>query len=226
MWRALCAVVLLPSLMAAQSEVGAVAQGIPSQGGGLAETGPSKPLYSSYTYYNEVRQGTAEDVAVELAVPGFVTLSRSPVPGIVPLRLELQPSAGFTIGKVRYPKTFKRKLPFQAEPVRVTTATWDPIQFRLRVDRNVAPGTHTLVGKITFQAIDGVKGVGAIREVDVQIPIMVVRHDAKASRGTWPVRRMPVAVVVLLIVLSPVLIPLVLPIYLICLASGPRTCPD
>ena len=226
MWRALCAVVLLPSLTAAQSEVGATTDALQSQIAPSAAAGPIKPMYRSYTYYSEIRQGTAEEVVVQLAIPGFVTLSRSPVPGIVPLRLELQPAEGFMIGKIRYPKTFKRKLSFQPEPVRVTTATWDPIQFKLRVDRNAALGTHMVVGKMTFQAIDGIKGLGALQEVDVEIPVTVIRHDAKANRGAWPIHGMPVAVMVLLIVLLPVLIPLVIPIYLICLAAGPRRCPD
>jgi hypothetical protein len=227
MWRALCAVVLLPSLTVAQSDVGVTAQAVQSQRSGpSAAVGPTKPVYRSYTYYNEVRQGTTESVAVQLAVPGVVTVARSAVPGIVPLRLELKPTEGFTIGKIRYPKTFKRKLPFQQEPIRVTDASWDPIQFKLHVDRSVALGAHTLAGRLTFQAINGAKGLGEVREVDVEIPVTVVSHDATVSRGHWPVYKMPVAAVVLLIVFLPILIPLVIPIYLICMAAGPRNCPD
>jgi hypothetical protein len=227
MWRALCAVVLLPTLTAAQSEAtGAMAQEAASRAGRSVETSPVKPAYSSFTYYNEIRQGTTEEVAVQRSAPGFVTLSRSAVPGIAPLRLELQPAEGFMIGKIRYPKTFKRKLAFQPEPVRVTTATWNPILFNLRVDRNASLGMHVLTGKMTFQSIDAAKGAGAVQEVEVQIPVMVVRHDAKVSRGRWPVYKTPVALIVVLIVLSPILIPLVIPIYLVCIAAGPRNCPD
>src|SRR5271166_465429 len=105
MWRALCAVVLLPSIVAAQSEVAVTAQGAQPQSGLSAATAPTKPKYRAYTFYNEIRRGTTEDIAVQLAVPGFVTLPQSAVPGIVPLRLELQPAEGFAIGKIRYPKT-------------------------------------------------------------------------------------------------------------------------
>jgi hypothetical protein len=223
MWRALCAVVLLPTLTAAQSEAG-TAQAVQLQPDRSPVARAGKPAYRSYTYYNEIRQGTTEDVAVQLAVPGFVTLTQSAVPGIVPLRLELRPAEGFTIGKIRYPKTFKRKLAFQQKPVRVTTATWDPIQFKLRVDRNVPLGPHTLVGEMTFQTIDPTKGAGEVRELEVQIPVTVVKHDAKVSRSKWPVYKTPVALVVVLIVLSPILIPLMIPIYLACAAAGSPGC--
>jgi hypothetical protein len=226
MWRALCAVVLLPSLTAAQSEVGANAQAVRPQAGPSAAAKPAKVAYRAYTYYNEIRQGTAEEVAVQLAVPEFVTLSQSPVRGIVPLRLELQRAEGFAIGEIRYPKTFKRKFAFQQEPMRIASTSRTPIQFKLRVDRNAALGLHTLTGKMTFQTISDARGVGEVQEIDVQIPVTVVDHDAKVSRGKWPINKLPVVVVVLLIVFSPVLIALVIPLYLICAMEGPRTCPD
>jgi hypothetical protein len=154
-----------------------------------------------------------------------VTLPQSPVPGIVPLRLELQTVEGFTIDKIRYPKTTKRKLALQPEPVRVASA-WNPIQFKLHVDRSAALGTHTLVGKMTFQTINEVKGVGEVQEVEVQIPVTVVDHDAKVSRSEWPIHKFPVWAVVLLIVLSPVLVAVAIPAFLICAAVGPRNCAD
>lgn len=225
MWRALCAVVLLPSFTAAQSEVAATSPAVQSQPSSAAAAGPTKPAYRSYTYYNEIRRGTTEDIAVEIAVPGLVTLSQSPVPGIVPLRLELQPAEGIAIDRIRYPKTSKRKLAFQPEPMRVAS-TWSPIQFKLRVDRSAALGTHTLAGKMIFQVINGVKGVGEVQEVEVQIPVTVVDHDTKVSRGEWPIHKLPVWAVVLLIVFSPVLIAVAIPLYLICAVEGPRNCAD
>jgi hypothetical protein len=225
MWRALCAVVLLPTFTAAQSEIAATAQAVQSQPSSAVATGPTKPAYRSYTYYHEIRRGTTEEIAVQIASPGLVTLSQSPVPGIVPLRLELQTAEGFTIDRIRYPKTSKRKLALQPEPVRVASA-WNPIQFKLHVDRSAALGTHTLVGKMTFQTINEVKGVGEVQEVEVQIPVTVVDHDAKVSRSQWPIHKFPVWAVVLLIVLSPVLIAVAIPAFLICAAVGPRNCAD
>jgi hypothetical protein len=225
MWRALCAVVLLPSLTAAQSDA-AMAQSVQPQPSLSVAANPTRPVYRPYTYYNEIRQGTTEDLAVQLAVPGFVTLPASQVPGIVPLRLELQPSEGFTVSKIRYPKLHQRKFAFQREPVQVTDAWQSPIQFKLRADPNTPLGPRTVAGNLTFQAISDATGVGAVEEVAVQIPITVVPYDAKVTRANWPIHKMPVAVVVLLIVFLPVLVPLVLPIYLICLAEGPRRCPD
>jgi hypothetical protein len=226
MCRALCAVVLLPSLTAAQSDAAAMVQSVQPQPSLSVAANPTRPVYRSYTYYNEIRQGTTEDLAVQLAVPGFVTLPASRVPGIVPLRLELQPSEGLTVSKIRYPKLRQRKLAFQREPAQVTDAWQSPIQFKLHADPNTPPGPRTVAGKLTFQAISDATGVGAVEEVGVQIPITVVPHDAKVTRANWPIHKMPVAVVVLLIVFLPVLVPVVLPIYLICLAEGPRRCPD
>jgi hypothetical protein len=224
MWRARCVVVLLPSLTAAQSEAAATAQSVQPQPSLPVVAHPTKPAYRSYTYYNEIRQGTTEDLAVQLSVPGFVTLPESRTPGIVPLRLELRPAVGFVVGRIRYPKLHKRKLAFRQEPVPVTDAWLSPIQFKLSADPDAPLGPRTLTGKLTFQAISDAKGVGAVEEVE--IPITVVPHDAKVTRAKWPVHKMPVAVVVLLIVFLPVLVAVVLPIYLICLAEGPRTCPD
>jgi hypothetical protein len=226
MWRALCAVVLLPSLTAAQSDAVATAQSLQRQPSPSVATNAKKPAYRSYTYYNEIRQGTTEDLAVQLSVPGFVTLPESRTPGIVPLRFELEPAAGFVIGKIRYPKLNKRKFPFQHEPVPVTAAWLSPIQFKLHADPNAPLGPSTLTGKLAFQTVSDTTGVGAVEEVNVEIPITVVPHDAKVTRARWPVQKPPVAVVVLLIVFLPVLVPVVLPIYLICLAEGPRRCPD
>jgi hypothetical protein len=223
MWRVICAVVLLPSLTAAQSEV--AAQAVQTQPSSVAPARPSKPAYRSYTYYKEVRRGTTEDIAVQIAVPGFVTLSQSPVPGIVPLRLELQMAEGITIDRIRYPKTSKRKVSLQAEPMLVAS-TWDPIQFRVRVDRSAALGTQMLIGKMTFQAINEVKGAGEVHEVEVQIPVTVVDHDSKVSRGEWPIHKLPVWAVVLLIVFSPVLVAVAIPLYLVCAVEGPHNCPD
>jgi hypothetical protein len=225
MWRALCAVVLLPSFTAAQSEVAATAQAVQSQPSSVAPVRPSKPAYRAYTYYKELRRGTTEDIAVQIAVHGFVTLSQSPVPGIVPLRLDLQSAEGITIERIRYPRTSKRKLPLQPEPIRVAR-TRDPIQFRVRVDRSAALGTQMLSGKMTFQAINEVKGAGEVHEVEVQIPVTVVDHNSKVSRGEWPIHKLPVWAVVLLIVFSPVLVAVAIPIYLICAMEGPRNCPD
>src|ERR1700722_19079411 len=135
MWRALCAVVLLPSLTAAQSDAAATVQAVQSQSKPSVAR-PTRPVYVAYTYYGEIRQGTTEDLAVQLTIPGFVTLSESRAPSVVPLRLELQPSEGLAISKIRYPKLHKRKLASQGEPVRVTDVRQSPIQFKLRADPN------------------------------------------------------------------------------------------
>jgi hypothetical protein len=153
-----------------------------------------------------------------------VTTPKSPVSGIIPLKLEMEPAEGLIYSTFRYPKARPQKFKFQAEPIRV--ALWPAIHFDVRADQNAPLGTHLLHGKLTFQAIsyDG-SGPGPVQQVDVQIPLTVVEHNAKVAKTRWPFPHTPVWVVVTIIVLSPVLIPLGLIYYFVC-AIGPRSCPD
>jgi len=66
MWRAICAVILLPSLTAAQSEVFSTVQSSEARSNLSAQLKP--PSYRPHTYYAEIRRGTSEKAAVELVV--------------------------------------------------------------------------------------------------------------------------------------------------------------
>jgi hypothetical protein len=223
MWRSIFAVILLPSLTAAQTQT---APSVPADATSPARqtTPASQPSYQPYMFHNQIRRGTQEDALIRLSVQGLVTSPRSPVPGIVPLRLELQPADGLTVTSFRYPRTQRRKAKFQSEPVPVSW--WPETSFKIRADRTAVLGLHTLQGKLTFQVIDyNLSSVGPVQQMDVQVPIMVVEHNAKVQKASWPEGRLSAGMIVLIIVLLPVEIPIGLLILAGC-ALSPRSCPD
>lgn len=231
MWRTILAVVLLPALAAAQnpeSEVPAATQSEPHQASAknfnrdLGRT--AGPTYQTYMFHNAIRRGRKEEAAVGLSPQGLVTSPRSPVAGIVPLKLELHPAAGLTVSAFHYPKAQRRKVRFQVEPVPVSW--WPEIFFKVRADETASLGPHTLLGKLTFQVIDyNGTSVGPVQQVDVQIPMTVVEHDAKVQKANWPENHLSAGQIVLIIVLLPVEIPIGLLILAGC-AVSPRSCPD
>ena len=210
MWRSILAVVLLPSLAAAQNPDRGAPAATHSEPQQASPTNSSRapgrttgPTYQTYTFQDAIRRGRREEVAISLSPQGLVTSPKSPVSGIVPLKLELQPADGLTFSAFRYPKTQRRKVKFQAEPVPVLW--WPQTFFKIRADPTAALGVHTLQGKLTFQVIDyNLSRVGPVQEMDVQIPITVVEHDAKVQKATWPENHLSAGQIILIIVLLPV----------------------
>lgn len=218
MWRSIFAVVLLPSLTAAQTQPTPPASpDRPHPSSRPAKFDPG-PKYKAFTFYDSIRRGRDEEVVVRVAVPGMVTTSKSPAQGIVPLGLELEPAEGLSVSALRYPKTTPKAVKFQSQLVAV--AWGGDIRFKIKADRNAVLGARMLKGKITFQAIpyDG-SAPGPVQQMEVQIPISVVDHDAKVQKQPWPIAHAPVALIVMLILLAPLLIVLAVPIILICAAS-------
>jgi len=220
MWRSIFAVLLLPSLTAAQA--GTVPQAQTEVPGPKAFPRASRPrpIYEAYSFYDGIRRGTAENVAIRVSSEGFLTTPRSPVPGIVPLKLDLDPIEGLTVSKLRYPKAYNLNAKFHTNPISI--ARMDPIQFKVRAGQNAPLGLHVLTGKLTFQPVHFDSTVGPAQQVDVMIPVTIVEHDARVQRQPWPISHMSVAMIVVIILLLPVLIPLVPLIYLICAAE--RSC--
>jgi len=224
MWRSIFAVILLPSLTAAQTQPVPDAPADTYHPPSQAMPRPPLPAYLAFTFYDGIRRGTEEDAAVQLTLSGVVTTPKSPVSGIVPLKLELQPAEGLTLSAFRYPKTYPQKFSFRAEPVPV--AFRPVIHFKVRADRTAALAPHVITGKLTFQPIHFDSTLGPVQQLEVAFPITVVEHNAKVRKSTWPFQHMPVGVLIALILLAPLLIALVLPFYLICAVEGPRNCPD
>jgi hypothetical protein len=223
MWRSILAVILLPALTAAQSEPIPTAPTGASNPPSVAAVRDPGPKYQSYTFYDGIRRGREEEVVIHVSVHGFVTTPKSPVQGVVPLKLDLDPADGLALSVLRYPKGQLRNLKSQSQPVPV--AGQPDIRFKIKADRNAALGPHVLKGKITFQALPYAGSTpGPVQQIEVQIPITVVEHDAKVQKQPWPIHHTPVALIVVLIILLPLLIPLMLPIYLICAAEGEPGC--
>jgi hypothetical protein len=209
MWRTIFAVVLLPSLTAAQADF---SPREPDLKRPLADSSSTSPKAVAYLSLSELRQGTQEKVAVTFDRPiGFVTSPRSPVPGLVPVSLELEPAEGLTVGPIDYPKAFDYRFKFQTQPVAVFQFPWQQIEFKLGAMRNAAPGKRLLTGRLTFQTVSDA-GVSEVRQIDVEIPVTVVEHNARVSRvHSFPAqasRPLNPALIVLMIVLAPIAIPL------------------
>jgi hypothetical protein len=215
MWRHIAAVILLPSLAVAQ---GAQSQPNPMQRGTATLSPKPLPLsYQPYAYYNAIRRGRAEQVALKFYPNAFVVTPTQPASGIVPLNLDLEPEQGFTLLKLRYPKARSQRVQFQSTPILFARDHW--IRFELHAASSVSLGTHVLKGKLTFQPVDPKSGAGPVRQVDVEIPVNVVDHDAKVKRTGWPFHMPTPLLVMLIIVLVPVAIATA-PLWLICAPMG------
>ncbi|HTW56570.1 MAG TPA: hypothetical protein VMD99_00420 [Terriglobales bacterium] len=189
MWRRILAVVLLPTLTAAQSTQSGTVPAVQPQesrttpGHAPVDHRPTyhQPVYQQYSRYDAVRRGRDEEIAIQISATGLVTTPKSPVAGIVPLSLELEPGDGITFGAVHYPKTQRRKVKFQSEPVPL--AWWPEMRFKIRADRNATLGAHVLRGKITVQVIPyDLSAPRPVQQMDIQIPVTVVEHDARVRR--------------------------------------------
>ena len=197
MWRTACVVVLLPSLVGAQT----AAESAPdTQRTGAPATVPS-PTYRQFTYYRQIRRGTTEKAAVELVLlqQAFVLSPRSSETGILPLKLEFEAKDGITVGNITYPKDYNHSVNFRKQPVKGTLGT--TMKLKIRVDKTAGLGPHTLKGKLTFQPVT-VTGVSAPEQLDVEIPLNVVERNAKVTKS-WPYYEMPKGELIVLIVLAP-----------------------
>ncbi len=224
MLRSIFAVVLLPSLIAPQTAQTQPVPPVQSVGVKTPQIQrPPMPPYRSITFYNGIRRGTDEEVAIQVQLSDYFTTPRTPISGIDPLHLELEPADGFTFTHLRYPKARKQSVKFQLAAFPVAGSQ---IYFKVRASQNVPLGIHVLKAKLTVQPVNAILGTGAVRQLDIEIPIKVVEHDARVTKNPWPETHLPVAVWVVIIVLSPVLIAVWLPLNLICTMAGSKGCLD
>lgn len=227
MWRSFLAVLLLPTLTAAQAapevQPGFSPHTVDAILGPPHSGNASRSSYQSYTRHTGIRRGSEEDVGILLTTGGFITAASSPVPGVVPLKLEFEPLDGFTINEVHGPKVYESNFKVQGESVKVSAGAY--MQFKIRAERNTAPGTHVLKGRFTFQKLpmDG-SAMGPVEQVDVQIPLTVVDQDAKVQKADFPYGPLPGWQTFLFVISIPVLIVLLIPLLLLCTVTG--TCPE
>jgi len=227
MWRTLLAVILLPSLTAAQAPpevkpefsddtVKMILNGPP-------RASAPRSQYQSYTRHTAIRRGRDEDVGIELWLSGVVVVRESKLPGVLPLTVEFEPLDGLTVQQVRGPRVSKINFPSAGSTIEAAQAPY--LQFKIRANSNAPLGTRILTGKFRFQQLlVGGAPVGPVEQVDVRIPLTVVEHDAKVQKADFPYAPMPTWEKVLLIGSIPVLIVVFIPLLLFCTITG--TCPD
>lgn len=222
MWRTIVAVVLLPSLTAAQADF---TPREPDRKQPVGDSSSVPPRAVAYLSLTELRQGTKEKVAVTFDRPiGFVTSPRSPVPGVVAVSLELQSTEDLTIGPIDYPRAFEYRFKFQTQPVPVFQFPWQHIEFTLGAMQNAAPGNRLLTGKLTLQTVSDA-GVAELQQIDLQIPVTVVEHEAKVSRAhSFPAQATAGPVNPLLIVLIILLAPIAIPLWILACTVGGQDC--
>ena len=205
MWRSILALILLPSLIAAQAEIPTTPQSTNSK---IVPTGTSypEPMYHSHTRWNQIRRGMTEDIAIELAATEYVAWPTHSVPSVLPMNLEIEPAVGFTFKNFRFPKPYVQKFGSQESPVRVVDG-WRPMQFSLTASDSVALGEQVLKGRLTFEEVISRTGASMPRQIDIQIPVVVVDHDVKVSKNNdYPWVGISTGKIVLLILLAPVLV--------------------
>ena len=204
MWRNLFASVLVALLLLTPTD-GASLEEYPP---GLRHEPPASaaaPISRQFTYYTELRRGSTELAAITVSLPEYVTSPRSPVSGVIPLKLELQSSDGVMAKDFNYPATAKRSFSFRQQRVPVIVFTDVPINFRLSADRSAALGPHMMKGKVTFQVITDA-GVSSVQEINIQFALTVVEHGVRVQRTEWSHSQVTATQRTLLIIFSPVIV--------------------
>lgn len=71
MWRSVFAMLLLPSLTAAQTGSAPAAQADGPGPKSFPNASPPRPIYEAYSFYDGIRRGTAENVAIRVSSEDF-----------------------------------------------------------------------------------------------------------------------------------------------------------
>jgi hypothetical protein len=204
MWRNVCVSVLAALLLLTPTESASLEEYPP----GLPHEPPASavaPTSRHFTYYTELRRGSTELAAIIVSLPEYVTSPRSPVSGVIPLKLELQSSDGVTAKDFNYPATAKRSFSFLPQRVPVIVFTDVLINFRVCADKSAALGPHTMKGKVTFQVISDV-GVSSVQQMNIQLALTVVEHDVRVQRTEWSHGQVTATQRTLLIIFEPVIV--------------------
>src|SRR5262249_5706035 len=183
----------------------------------------SRPLVSTYTRHDQLRQGRDEEVVVVLCEPvrrslGCPLSAFSRQTELEPVSLELKPSEGFTV-RFREGKDFRKQQQGLAVPTEI-----GPKVFRLKVRAgdNVALGVHTLEGKLTFSKTNPGKPP-EIQQIDVVIPLTVVKHGAHVAEAKWTLdrpRSHDIGNKILVALTAPIWFPVVLALFAVYEMSG------
>ena len=181
MGRKVCAVFLVALLFFTQCQA-LVGQVTLRQDDSTSTTQPQ--LYRPFTYYYELRRGSTEMASIVLLVPEYVTSPRSPVPGVLPLQLELRSADGIRVKDFKYPRARNRAFAFTPNVVPVVVPVDEAVGFQLQAEKTAPLGRHLLTGKLTFQLISEA-GPRPPQEIEVQFPVTVVEHHARVQKTEW-----------------------------------------
>lgn len=187
-----------------------------------SRTQPTAPLVSSYKRYSELRRGTEEEVVVLLCNAANQDRACSISPegqvGLVPLALELMQTDGFA---VRY----RHGGEFRSQPPAAPAQAWNGskvFRLKIRAAKGVPLGTHHLAGKLTFQAVIGSE-VSRPQEIDVDVPLTVVEHDARVFKYRSLVEKpkhVDLGTTIVLVVTAPLWLPFFLLLVVTCGIEG------
>ncbi|HEX8185602.1 MAG TPA: protein-disulfide reductase DsbD domain-containing protein [Blastocatellia bacterium] len=128
-----------------------------------------RPAESSY----KIKQGSAAQVGIVVEIDNgyHINSNRPSDKNLIATALKFDRMAGLTTGAVIYPKAKMQKFEFSAKPLSVFE---DKVTFKLtaRALPTLAPGNHTLKGKLTVQACNNEVCLRP-QTVDVAIPVEV-----------------------------------------------------
>lgn len=219
MWRNVCAVVLLASVVDAQ-----MAAQVESQPAKTPTSKSTAPKAQACLYYSELRRGTKEKAVVNLVVlPGTegtrIVLTKADNGKFIPAKLELQGSDGISLTPVRYPKSRPQDFHLGTTLVPTFNPYVADLYFDLNAAKDAPLGPHILLGKLTLQTVS-TKGLSAPQSLDIQIPVTIVEHNARVSKTGGPFLETPTWQVVLVVVLWAAAFPLFIVYSIGCHIAG------
>jgi hypothetical protein len=247
MWRRIFAILLLPSLveasLAAATDGPQVQPWLPFQRAvsdrpesftpfkqpqSARQTPPqatraqvTAPLVSSYGRYAQLRRGTEEEVVVLVCNPANQARAcslREGQFGLIPVAVELTQAEGFA---VRYRQGDEFRSVQQGAPEQAWNGD-KVFRLKIRAAKDVPLGTHHLAGKLTFQAFNGSE-VSQPQEMEVDIPLTVVEHDARVSKYRSPLDKhkpFDLGHTILVVVTAPLWLPFFLLFAVTCGIEG------
>jgi len=139
----------------------------------MAQTSASVVKVRSEQSTNKIKSGTSAPISLVLDIDnGYHINSNRPTEKyLIPTTLKLDRLPGLTVAVVRYPKAKLQKFSFSDKPLSVFEGK-AVLKFTARALPSLAPGNHTLKGKLTLQACNDQLCLRP-QTVDVDIPIDV-----------------------------------------------------
>jgi hypothetical protein len=220
MWRSVLAMLLVPSLMWSQNSV-LTTPATQNPQSNPTEASVPQTTYQPFTQLQTIRRGTTEKAAILFSLGSDLIVSpRNRGGKVIPLKLEFGSLDGILVSDFQFPPDNKTRFAYQDDRIRVLEAKL-AVRFKVKALPNAALGEHLLKGKLTYQVVRG-NEVLPSQEMDVQLPLAVVDHDAATKNSPEYARTFGSAshTPVLIWILLPVIIPVIAVMALFCVAAG------